>query len=181
MRISLLVRRLSLFGWVVIAAPVLAQQSDHAHAGHDSASGDSPTGLSHDEMRGLRTGSGLGLAKAAELNHYPGPKHVLELTAELELTSEQRATAEALRAGMLAQAVPLGEQIIAAERQLDVLFSSEAATAESVTAQTAVIGELRGRLRAAHLTAHLGMRAVLTPEQIARYDELRGYTAATDS
>ena len=29
----------------------------------------------------------------------------------------------------------------------------------------------------AHLSAHLAMRTILTPEQIARYDEMRGYTA----
>lgn len=142
---------------------------------------DSPTGLSLDEIRGLRMGAGLGLAKAAELNHYPGPLHVIELADDLGLTPDQLATARQLRSEMLFRAIPVGEQIIAAERQLDALFGSGAATPEAVSSQTAVIGELRARLRAVHLNAHLGMRAALTPEQIVRYDQLRGYSAASDS
>jgi len=37
----------------------------------------------------------MGLAKAAELNGYPGPKHVLELAGPLKLTSAQVAATEA--------------------------------------------------------------------------------------
>jgi Spy/CpxP family protein refolding chaperone len=40
---------------------------------------------------------------------------------------------------------------------------------------TGHIAELRGKLRAAHLKAHLAMKRVLTPEQIAIYDRSRGY------
>ena len=32
----------------------------------------------------------MGLALAGELNGYPGPKHVLELAAELDLSEDQR-------------------------------------------------------------------------------------------
>lgn len=35
--------------------------------------------LSDREISDLRTGRGMGLALAAELNGYPGPAHVLEL------------------------------------------------------------------------------------------------------
>lgn len=34
--------------------------------------------LSTSEIDGLKKGKGMGLAKAAELNHYPGPRHVLD-------------------------------------------------------------------------------------------------------
>ena len=40
----------------------------------------------------------------------------------------------------------------------------------------ALAGPLRGRLRAVHLRAHLGMRAALTPAQRAAYGRLRGHT-----
>jgi len=36
----------------------------------------------------------MGLAKAAELNHYPGPRHVLDLASELKLSEEQRLRIE---------------------------------------------------------------------------------------
>jgi len=35
--------------------------------------------LAPDEIRALRDGKGMGLAKAAELNGFAGPAHVLEL------------------------------------------------------------------------------------------------------
>lgn len=35
--------------------------------------------LSADEIQNYLAGKGAGMAKAAELNHYPGPTHVLEL------------------------------------------------------------------------------------------------------
>ena len=42
--------------------------------------------LSPEDLEELRTGAGMGLAKAAELNGYPGPLHVLALAKELQLT-----------------------------------------------------------------------------------------------
>jgi hypothetical protein len=44
-----------------------------------------------------------------------------------------------------------------------------------LAAETTAIGELNGRLRAVHLTAHLETRALLRPEQLALYRQLRGY------
>ena len=38
--------------------------------------------LSDDEIAALRNGEGMGMAKAAELNGYPGPIHVLSLAAQ---------------------------------------------------------------------------------------------------
>ena len=52
--------------------------------------------LSGDELTDLREGRGMGLALAGELNGYPGPKHVLELAKELNLTEAQRARTQQL-------------------------------------------------------------------------------------
>lgn len=46
-------------------------------------------GIDPATIEGYRTGAGLGMALPAELNGYPGPRHVLDLAAELELTSDQ--------------------------------------------------------------------------------------------
>jgi hypothetical protein len=40
--------------------------------------------LSNEEIDRYLSGDGMGLAKAAELNHYPGPRHVLELADQLQ-------------------------------------------------------------------------------------------------
>ena len=46
--------------------------------------------LSDEDIAALRKGEGMGMAKAAELNGYPGPIHVLTLSSELKLTDSQR-------------------------------------------------------------------------------------------
>ena len=164
-------------------APAPLAQAQHAghHAGHAAAAPDSldvPTGLSAAEAAGLLAGAGLGLARPAELHGYPGPLHVLELADELGLSAAQRVGAEAFRADMLAQAIPLGEQIVQVERHLDAAFAGGAVSRAEVERMTAHAAELRGRLRAVHLTTHLVMREMMTAEQIARYAALRGYTDA---
>ena len=134
--------------------------------------------LSGEELADLREGRGMGLALTGELNGYPGPKHVLELAKELNLTEAQRARTRQLFDEMKAEAVPLGQQLIAAETDLDRQFSGRTITPVSLTTATAAIGATQGTLRATHLKYHLAMMDVLTPEQIRRYGELRGYGAA---
>lgn len=172
-----------LFLIVLLAAyPALAQKGDHPH--HRRADSlvdradslDVPTGLSPDDLVGLREGRGMGLARPAELHSYPGPLHVLELADDLDLSHEQQLTARILFDEVKALAQPLGEQIIERERHLDRLFASGSATPGMVDRITAHIAEARGQLRAVHLRAHVDMRDALTPEQIADYDRLRGHT-----
>ena len=134
--------------------------------------------LSDEQLDDLKAGRGMGLALAGELNGYPGPKHVLELAKELNLTEAQRARTQQLFDEMKAEAVPLGQQLIAAETDLDRQFSGRTITAVSLTAVTAAIGATQGTLRATHLKYHLAMMDVLTAEQIRRYGELRGYGGA---
>src|SRR5947209_17181732 len=78
--------------------------------------------LSDREISDLTEGRGMGLAKAAELNSYPGPLHVLELARELDLTDTQRAATQSLFAAMRERAQPVGIKIIDAEGELDRAF-----------------------------------------------------------
>jgi Spy/CpxP family protein refolding chaperone len=131
--------------------------------------------LAPEEIDGLTKGHGMGLATAAELNHYPGPRHVLDLADEMALTATQREQAAALYAGVQRDASAIGRAIVADEEALDALFASGSAELGAVDALVAQIAARRGQLRFIHLAAHVKMRALLTPQQIARYDELRGY------
>ncbi|HZP68988.1 MAG TPA: periplasmic heavy metal sensor [Pseudolabrys sp.] len=131
--------------------------------------------LSDEQLADLTAGRGMGLALAAELNGYPGPKHVLELATRLNLTEAQRQRTQQLYDAMTAEAIPLGQQLIAAETELDRQFSRRTITPASLASATATIGAAQGRLRATHLKYHLSMMDVLTPEQVRRYGELRGY------
>ena len=131
--------------------------------------------LSDQETADLRAGRGMGLALAAELNGYPGPVHVLELAEPLGLTAVQRDSMNGLFAAMKAEAVALGEKLIAAEAQLDRQFAGKSVTEASLIESVQSIAALQGALRAAHLKYHLATVATLTPEQLVHYAELRGY------
>jgi len=52
--------------------------------------------LSQADIRLLTNGAGMGLAKVAELNHFPGPRHVPALSEERGLTAAQHAATETL-------------------------------------------------------------------------------------
>jgi Spy/CpxP family protein refolding chaperone len=134
--------------------------------------------LSAEQVEDLLNGRGMGLALPAELNGYPGPRHVLELADQLELTPDQLTRTRSLFEAMRARAVALGEEIVAREALLDELFASGTATAEALHEATAALGRLSGQLRAHHLDYHLAMRALLDARQIDEYQRLRGYAAA---
>ncbi len=137
--------------------------------------------LSDGDVTGYLSGHGMGLAKAAELNSYPGPKHVLELTEPLGLNESQiLRTEEAFRV-MHEDAVRLGAELVDRERELDVLFAGGQANAKTLEPLVRKLGKVRGELRLAHLQAHLTMRSILSSEQIQSYDTLRGYRSATES
>jgi len=131
--------------------------------------------LSDEEIAALRNGEGMGLAKAAELNGYPGPVHVLALAAQLGLSEGQRHDVQAIFDRMSGAAKPLGAELIAQEQSLDQLFAKGEITPDRLAAATAAIAELQGRLRLVHLSAHLETRTLLNADQIARYEQLRGY------
>ncbi len=103
--------------------------------------------------------------------------HALEHADALALTPDQRARTRTLFEAMKAEAVPLGERLIREETALERLFATRAVQPASLEAATSAIGATQGQLRAAHLRYHLAMMDVLTPEQVRRYGELRGYGA----
>lgn len=155
----------------LLAAPALGQP-EQPYAGWQTRS---IKALSKDQITHLKAGHGMGFALAAELNGYPGPRHVLDLGQQLALTGTQRARAQELFDSMKAETTALGERLIAAEADLDRQFAARTITPAGIDAATAAIGATQAKLRAAHLKYHLTMLALLTPEQVQRYNELRGY------
>ena len=131
--------------------------------------------LSEQQVADLGAGRGMGLALVAELNGYPGPLHVLELADKLELSSDQRASIKRLFDSMKAEAVRLGSKLIEQEANLDKQFASRTVTPESLQASTAGVAATQGELRETHLKYHLSTAAILSPHQMRRYAELRGY------
>lgn len=164
-----------------IATTPLAGQHTHETSPYAGRERSAIAALTPQEIADLRSGAGMGFALAAELNHYPGPKHALELADSLRLTAEQADALETIRARMSDEAIRLGGEIIDAEAELDRRFAHghiDAATLLEMTGRTAV---LYGRLRFVHLQAHLETTAALTQDQIQAYDRLRGYIQPEES
>lgn len=136
--------------------------------------------LSEHEIESLRRGDGIGFAKLAELNHFPGPRHVLDLSQELDLSPQQLADTQALYDEMLRSAVDLGVNIVEAESVLDGQFEQGTIGPKQLKRALREIGRLQAELRYVHLRAHLSQKQLLTPEQVQQYDAIRGYGEALD-
>ncbi|NEZ02580.1 hypothetical protein G4Y73_00280 [Wenzhouxiangella sp. XN201] len=131
--------------------------------------------LSPERIEALEAGHGLGYAKAAELNGYPGPRHVLDLADELSLSERQRARTQALFESMQARASELGRELIAAEAELDRAFAERKITSKRLGELLADSARIEGELRRVHLQAHLDQVEMLDEAQVAEYLRLRGY------
>ena len=159
--------------------PLMAQ---HEHGATDSTrspyvelTGRDIKALGEEDVAALLAGDGMGLALAGELNRYPGPRHVLELAHDLGLEHGTVEQIQAIRDSMLARATALGRHIVDAERRLDRAFRKRRLGDADLRSVTAEIARLEGELRYVHLRAHLQVTALLTPEQVDRYEALRGY------
>ena len=134
--------------------------------------------LSQQEVAGYLAGKGMGFAKAAELNGYPGPAHVLELADKLALTPAQKARTEEIFGQMQLRARELGARLVQAERGLDESFASKTISRESLATSMQAIASLQSEIRGTHLQAHLEQNEILTQAQTAMYWHLRGYSDA---
>lgn len=161
---------------LLLGAPALAQDQLTSPYRHQAGTGF--RGLNDGEVSELRAGAGMGLARAAELNGYPGPRHVLDAVAAgtLAASAEQVQRVQQVFDGMKSEAQRIGARILEEEQRLEAGFSAATMTGDDLRSRVARIAALQGELRTIHLAAHLATRAILSDVQIARYNELRGYT-----
>jgi Spy/CpxP family protein refolding chaperone len=177
---------LTIASCLLFYGPASAQHNPAGHSGHvghgvpaaDNYAGQqnrAVTSLSDEELTGLPAGKGLGFAKPAELNGYPGPMHVLEMADKLALTPEQRTAVQAIFERMSSTAKVAGAAYVEAERAVDAVFRSGKPDVLVVANAIAEADAARSELRMAHLAAHLETTPILTPQQRATYAKLRGY------
>jgi Spy/CpxP family protein refolding chaperone len=159
---------------ITLACAGFAQAQSSSYAGEQRRP---IKALSEREVADLLSGQGMGLAKAAELNGYPGPAHVLELADKLGLTAAQREASQALMSRHKSRARSMGAALVEAERALDAAYANRSIDETLLERLTAEIGRQQAALRAEHLRTHLQQTALLTPEQIAHYARLRGYAS----
>ncbi|MDP6787648.1 MAG: hypothetical protein QF830_07515 [Rhodospirillales bacterium] len=131
--------------------------------------------LSPGDIAELKRGGGWGLAKAAELNGVPGPVHLLEMKDEIPLDDGQVSALSKTYERMKAQAIRQGERLIALERELESHFQNRTITDAILRATLHSIAEARKELRYIHLATHLKTPEILSPDQIKKYNALRGY------
>ena len=131
--------------------------------------------LSAEDLAELRQGGGWGLAKAAELNGMPGPAHLLELKDRIPLSTDQVATITTIFRNMRAAAIAEGKRLIAREETLEKAFRNANLNDRSLRELLSEIGQARTALRYVHLAAHLKTLPLLSDDQVARYNILRGY------
>ena len=162
---------------IVIAALAAASANAQHHQPHAEQQGRQIKALSADEVKQYLGGAGMGYAKTAELNHYPGPTHVLELGERLNLSPQQRAQTRQLMDAHKAEARVIGANLVDAESRLETLFRRGKLEEAELARAVQETARLQGEYRLSHLETHRRMRALLSDEQVKRYDELRGYGA----
>jgi hypothetical protein len=141
--------------------------------------------LSDEDVQSLQNGTGEafgGMAKLAELNGYPGPRHVLDMASELQLTDGQKMEIEHIYQNMSNDAKSIGAAIIDIEQDMDGAFANKAITQENLRLILDKSADLYGQLRFVHLSTHLHTVQILTLEQVQMYNTMRGYdSGSTDN
>ena len=139
--------------------------------------------LSSEDIESLETGTGDafgGMAKLAELNGYPGPRHILDSEKELGLTTVQKENITIIYNDMKREALKLGQEILQIEKTANELFDNKSISDSELQRLIKKSAENYGKLRYIHLTTHLKMIGILSQEQIILYNTLRGYNTTTN-
>lgn len=152
--------------------PLPVQATDAPYAGQQTRSISS---FSAEDIAALKAGEGWGLALPAELNGWPGPLHVLEMSEALDLSADQTADIEAIFATMRSDAQEAGQRLLKAEATLDAAFETDEIDGETLAELLVVAATARAALREVHLAAHLETAPLLTRHQKMLYDQARGY------
>jgi len=132
--------------------------------------------LSNNEVSGYLNGKGMGFSKVAELNSFPGPRHVLDLASELNLSKQQINKTSAIYHAMKAKAKDYGKQFIEKEKEIENVFSNNGVDLQKLALLTKESAEIKAHIRLSHLEAHISQQMVLSKKQIEKYDQLRGYS-----
>ncbi|MDB5013658.1 MAG: hypothetical protein JWQ25_1860 [Daejeonella sp.] len=114
------------------------------------------------------------MVKVAEVNNYPDPCRVIEISNHLKLTPAQLSKLTTIKSSLEFKAKEMDGFINQQEKKLNDLFASGKAEEGSIIYYTNKLGLYEGELRNAYLQAHLKTRYVLTPAQLNKYNQLEG-------
>ncbi len=131
-------------------------------------------GMTDAEKEAIRAGQGLGAGRLAMQAGYPGPRHILEMGDELELTAAQKERIGTIFGEAKASFAKMGAELVEKEEALEAMFAAGDVDVGDMTKLAAEIGELTGELRAGHLAAHVRTREALTAAQLEKLAAMRG-------
>ncbi len=134
--------------------------------------------LSQKQIADYLDGKGMGFSMVAELNSYPGARHVLDMAEQLQLSEKQIKKTNVIFQLMKIEAKKYGAALIEKEREIEYLFATKKIDAKKLNELTNGSAKIKAQIRLAHLNAHMSQQKILTEEQINKYDELRGYTVS---
>jgi len=108
-------------------------------------------------------------AEAGRAGRLRGRMHRELMASYLGLTDDQRAKIKGIMESAREAAKPVREQLQQARKDLNAAIEA----GKPVEALAATVGTLTGQLVAIRAKARVEMRAVLTPEQLAKQQTLR--------
>ncbi|MVN20422.1 hypothetical protein [Mucilaginibacter arboris] len=113
-----------------------------------------------------------GLQAVANHNHYPSPQKVLSWQKELQLNDRQMAAINLIDKELKRKVNEMNGFLITNERTMDSLFRYKKVNNGLLIFYTNRYGLYQGELRNALLQACLKTEAILTGQQIKKYDSL---------
>jgi len=134
--------------------------------------------LSQEEIDGYLSGKGMGIATPAELNNFPGPKHVIDLANELGLSNEQLLQTKKIYEMMRSEASEYGSLFVKCEQRIEALFSEGTVSPQLLQKSLEDSAKISAKLRGVHLMAHINQKSILSEQQVKLYNSLRGYTGS---
>lgn len=111
----------------------------------------------------------------AHAKRMPAGGHgsVDKMFQRLNLTDEQREAIKTLRKESQARTKAQREQLMTKRRELHQMVRSSSATKEQAIAKQREVNVLQNQLAEARMAAWFDMRAVLTPEQLKQFEQLK--------
>ena len=115
------------------------------------------------------------LAEAARPPQNPGAilRNPRALSRYLKLTPEQNATFKTLREALQADLKPLQEQVKPLKDQLETQLDAASPDACAVGQTAVALDAVRDDIRAAYQKFDEAFSAILTPEQLEKYEHLK--------
>jgi len=113
------------------------------------------------------------MATVAEMNHYPMPDKVLELSNQLDLSTVQIKKITEVNTQMHRRRLQIGGSIISNEKMLDSLFKTRKMTDGSLIFYTNRHGLYQGELKNAILQACIATEKLLSAQQITKLEALQ--------